>query len=457
MAGYEELRLRHVSDASAMLSELVQRIEWPTGRLSGYQRTAARQLLQVAKERSPWHRKRLAEFDPDRFELDMLVELPVMTKDDLMDHFDEIVTDHRLRLDTVEQHLQHLVGDAYLFDRFHAAASGGSCGRRGVFVYDWDGWIICYLSWIRHEVRARQLRPTAEPHRFATVTSATAGHMSSSLAQTFSSPDVSWTRLPVTLPPEEIVLGLNDVQPEVLLGYPSALFPLVHEAEAGRLKIRPRRVIAAGEALLPEIRAALEATWKAPVVNWWATSEACTIAASCGFGPGLHLSEDLSIVEPVDGAGLPVGVGTCSEKVYLTNLFNHTLPLIRYELTDQITLMDAHCPCCSSLRLIDDPYGRLDDVFVYRGGLSVHPHVFRSPLSRRRHVVEYQVSQTNGGAAIATRCTGPIDVAALEAEIVQELRGRGLENPDVTVVTVESLERQHTGKLKRFVPLATPD
>jgi phenylacetate-CoA ligase len=90
----------------------------------------------------PWHRKRLQHVDLDSLGEASLAALPTMTKDDLMANFDEIVTDDRLRLDVVEDHLERLTGaDAYLFGRYHAGASSGSTGRRGVFVYDWDGWI----------------------------------------------------------------------------------------------------------------------------------------------------------------------------------------------------------------------------------------------------------------------------------------------------------------------------
>ena len=157
-------------------------------------------------------------------------------------------------------------------------------------------------------------------------------------------------------------------------------------------------------------------------------------------------------MEPVDAAGRPVPPGTRSAKVLLTNLYNRAFPLIRYELTDEITLLDGGCPCGSAFRLVADVQGRLDDGFTYRGVI-VHPHVFRSPLSHHRHVVEYQVRQTPSGAEVLIRRDGPVDVDTLRAEIVDGL-SRLVESPEVTLVEVDVLPRQDTGKLKRFVPLA---
>ena len=75
-----------------------------------------------------------------------------MTKSDLMAHFDEIVADPRVTLDFVNAHLAGLTSDAYFLDEFHALASGGSSGMRGVFVWGWDAWAVCWLMNLRRQV-----------------------------------------------------------------------------------------------------------------------------------------------------------------------------------------------------------------------------------------------------------------------------------------------------------------
>ena len=54
---------------------------------------------------------------------------------------------------------------------------------------------------------------------------------------------------------------------------------------------------------------------------------------------------------------------------------------------------------------------------------------------------------------MTARCVGPVDIPALEAEIAGELARLGLPAPQITVTAVDRLERQSSGKLKRFVPL----
>ena len=154
MEGYESLRLRQVQDAMTAAPELIGRLGWPAARLAGHRQAELRRLVSTAQAASPWHRKRLEHVDAAALHEASLTALPVMTKDDLMTNFDEIVTDDRLRLEVVEEHLAGLTAtDAYLFGRYHAVASSGSSGRRGVLVYDWDGWITAFLGTLRHMMR----------------------------------------------------------------------------------------------------------------------------------------------------------------------------------------------------------------------------------------------------------------------------------------------------------------
>lgn len=455
--GYEARRQQHAADAQVLIAGHVERLTWTAERLAAHRRAELAALVRYAVAHSPWHAKRLGHLDPDRLDPEALGDVPGMTKADLMEHFDEIVTDDRLTLDLVEAHLESLTaGPAYLLERYHAVASGGSTGRRGVFVYDWDGWATWYAGVIRRQVAEAQVTGAqggSPPERFvvASVAAAHPSHMSNAVAHTFSDASFDVALLPVTLPTAEIVARLNDARPAMLGGYPSALHPLAFAALAGDLRIRPERVVSFAEPLLPETRAALEEAWGRPVENVWGCSEGA-FAASCGQGDGMHLCEDLALVEPVDDAYAPVPAGTPSACVLVTNLYNRVLPLIRYEVTDEVTVLAEPCPCGSPHRRIADVQGRLDDRFTY-DGRAVHPHVFRSALARRRHVVEYRVAQTALGADIQVRAAGPVDFDDLAGEITAALARLGLPDPQVTVAVVPALERTATGKLRRFVPL----
>lgn len=462
------------------MPENIRRVKWPAERIKKERQQRLRSLIRVAKEKSPWHRERLKNVDADSITEADLDKLPVMTKADLMANFDQIVTDKRLTLEMVNAHVSNLREDSYLLDEYHVIASGGTSGFRGVFVYDWDGWTSSVLS-IRNAflpvnpflwrllsfrpigrifVNSRMKRKHAgkPPSKAESVAvfADIASHMSHAVANSLAYPFID-QEYPATLPIRKIVESLNSVQPANLSAYPSVLYQLALEAKAGRLRIAPKRISSGGEPVFPYIRNAVREVWDLSVTNFWVTSEGGTLAWSCGKGEGMHLNEDLQIIEPVDENGRPVISGERGSKIYLTNLFNQALPIIRYEITDQVTFLGSEpCACGSTLRRVEDILGRLDDVFEYEGGVTVHPVVFWSAFEHYPSVVEYQVRQTERGVAISLLTNSPVVISQVERDVGNYLEKSGLHNPEVSARIVERLERTHgVAKLKRFIPLTS--
>lgn len=452
-ADYERLRQRHVALFEALFAGCCDRIGWSAEQLRTERLRLLRAVLLEAVKRSSWHRERLAGVDVREILESDMEALPVMTKTDLMANFDDIVTDRRITRELCERHLEELSRDAYLLGEYHVVASGGSSGQRGVFVYGWDAWAILWASIARFQHRDWDCDPTlvGVPQVIALVAASKATHISAATRQTFSTARNPEHLFPVSLPLEQIIAGLNELQPTMLTGYSSFLQRLALEARARRLRITPRRVKAIAEPLLPEARAAIEAAWGVPIANAYGMSEG-VFAGFCGHGT--HLPDDLCLVEPVDAAGNAVARGVPSARVYVTNLYNSVLPLIRFEVTDEITVLDTACPCGSAMRRIADPQGRLDETFVYGMGVSVHPHLFRSALGEEPEIIEYQVHQTDRGARIEIIAESKIDTRRIGRKIEQAIVALGVAQPEVTIVPVAALTRLTTGKLRRFVPLA---
>src|SRR3954464_1957169 len=176
-------RQRHLRAFADRLSVEADRLTWPLERLHALRDERLRALLQTARARSPWHAKRLAGIDVDAVTGADLAAIPTMTKADVMEHWDEIVTDRRLTLELAEAHLERVAseGPAYLLGECQVVTTGGSSGRRGVFAWDFEGWLGFGLSrerptfWLRRhaggdgEVRrafvaaAHSTHPTAHP------------------------------------------------------------------------------------------------------------------------------------------------------------------------------------------------------------------------------------------------------------------------------------------------------
>ncbi len=455
---FEERRREHVAEVFRFLPEALQRITWSREQIDALREAKLRRLLKHAKAHSPWHTRRLASIDPDSVTEADLVRIPPMTKRDLMENWDEIVTDRRLTLELCERQLAELTSPAYLLDEFQVVASGGSSGTRGVFAYGWEDFAHAYASYARWVARARPAMGSGDAASRAVLVMISGGsptHIGSALGATFASEVIDTRYLAVSQPLAEIVDALNREQPSSLFAPASILYLLAAEASAGRLRIEPRLVASAFEPLFPEIADAIDRAWNPVLLNAYGTSDFGPAGFSCTERAGIHLSDDLVIAEPAGEDGRPVLPGETAPRYFATALQQYTLPIIRYEMTDEIALTEEPCRCGSSFRRIADIQGRQDDLFRYPNDVVIHPSVFRTPLGRARGVLEYRVRQLASGADIEVRTAGEVDLQLLSAEIARGLTRAGLQKPRVNLRTVSEIERVGPSrKLKRFVPLS---
>ncbi len=356
---------------------------------------ALRLLLAFAKEHSPYHAKRLADVEPAELTEAQLPHLPVMTKNDMMANFSEVMTDRRLTADMVERHLAALDrgADCYLLDQYRVITTSGSSGLRGIYVYGWDQWTT--LGLMASRSRMAMLDGTSRPPGSATVNLLGSGltTLSSAMSSFLADPDDPSIHLPMTTPIPDMIAILEAAQPVLLQAYPSALDLLVHEARANRLHIAPRFVESGGEMLSERTREDVRELWGAGIDDCWGLSEGI-YAFQCPAGGSMHLPDDLVIVEPVDLEGHVVPPGEPAAKVYVTNLYNVAQPLIRYEIPDGLTVHEGICACGSAHRRIAALAGRSDQVFRYEDGVTVYPMVLGFAIEEERGLIEYQFRQT---------------------------------------------------------------
>src|SRR5215203_1861201 len=93
--------------------QLRRRDRWTRRQLEDHQTHALHLLREHAYARSPFYRRFHAGLS-DR----PLTELPVLTKAQVMENFDELVTDPSIRLANVEAHLATLSGNERFRERY---------------------------------------------------------------------------------------------------------------------------------------------------------------------------------------------------------------------------------------------------------------------------------------------------------------------------------------------------
>ena len=343
----------------------------------------------------------------------------------------------------------------YLFNQYHVVTTSGSSGIRGIFIYDWNEWNEFYTCLARYGLYQRDKTPALDPAlnwRIAVVNISNPIFATYSLHKTFSFEGVEKFHFPIPLPIEAIIAGLNRVQADIVMALPPTIRQLAQEAQQGRLTIQPKIVSTFGEPLSPSIRNTIKHTWpNVAIFNTLSASEGF-VAANChADSKTMHFSNDACIIELMDINNNPVKKNIRSHHAYLTNLYNYTLPLIRYELPEQLLFLDKTCECGSTQPLIAEPLYRPEFDFTYRDNITVHHSVFDTPLLLEKNIREFQVTQTTQGADIQIVSLGRVNIRQLEESIGRELEKIGLLNPQITVRVIDKIDYPASGKLRRFL------
>jgi phenylacetate-coenzyme A ligase PaaK-like adenylate-forming protein len=333
-------------------------------------------LVAHARAASPFYRRRFAGLPAGA----RLADLPPVTKPELMSQFDDWATDREIRREAVERFLATArVGERFL-GRYHAWKSSGTTGVPGIFLQDAPA-LAVYDALVAAQFQAvpwtgeRVARMVASGGRAALVT-ATGEHFAGITSWEHlrrAYPGGAARSFSVMTPTRELVSSLNYFRPAIVAAYPSVLSILAGERRAGRLAIEPALAWSAGEYLAPATRAKIERAFGCPVINEYGASECLSIAHECAHG-ALHVNADWVLLEGVDERGEPVPPGEISHTTLVTNLANWVQPVIRYDLGDRITRLEAPCACGSALPGIRVD-GRRDDIVRLRS-----PHGTRVKL-----------------------------------------------------------------------------
>ena len=237
------------------------------------------------------------------------------------------------------------------------------------------------------------------------------------------------THFSLQLPLEEMRNKLNLFNPNILSAPPSMLKILAKEKKAGKLRIKPKRLVSYAEVLQPEIKKEIEEAFQTKVHQIYQGSEG-SIAITCKEG-NLHINEDLVCVQLYDEKGNPTIPGTPCHKLIITDLHKKSQPIIRFELNDVISLSTERCSCGSSFRVIDQIFGRADDVFwSYKIRSKELQYIFpdyirRAVISSSDAIDEYQVIQKDYSKLLVR---------------IQLLQSKGVEKQQIKEVLIKNIQ-----------------
>lgn len=385
-------------------------------------------------------------------------EIPIIDKKILMEHYDELVCDERLKQKDLENFIENPEnrGKKY-FGEFQVIHTSGSSGTVGLFAYGADDWM---------QVKALAVaRVSKGPVTFFRKTrlafiGATDGHYAG-VSIVRDAPKFIFDVLPVSInsPLPEIIKKMNDFYPDVLTGYASGVHLLAQEKLRGSLRISPKRVITSADTLTPEMRATIHKAFGVTPTNFYAASESLCLGAECDTEHSLHLFTDWHRFELLGREGNAVQEGEPGNLV-LTNLYNYTEPLIRYRMNDELAMNAKKCACGSPFPAVKTIAGRTEDFLWFENdGVSdyLHPVVlaeFFVPGLKK-----FQFVQTGKNSfvmkAVIEAGNKEKTIQDIKARMKKILEEKKLDTSVVFVVeeTDDISNDPKTGKFKLIIPL----
>jgi phenylacetate-CoA ligase len=418
-----------------------------------------RKLIRRAVQASPHYASKFAGIN---LEACALTDLPIITKRDMMENFEDVITDRTVRRKDVQRFVEDPSNLGKLFEGKYAIAhTSGTQGQPALIVQDGKALALTFaVQVVRGSLGIKHL---FSPALLAIVT-LRPGFYPSAFFFSYLPPGlkaflrIKW--LSMFDPIEQTVAMLNEFKPNFITGYGSALEMLAREEIAGRLRLREthtlEQIINISEPLPQLSRSDIEKAFCVPVSDRYAMGECLALSSGCPSHPGCHLNADWAILEVVDEAYHPVPPGQKGAKVLLTNLYNFVQPFIRYEVDDTVMMSSTPCPCGSVLPLISCIEGRSEDtLWIEREGRYQDlPHyLFLAALHNEPDMAEHQIVQkgVNRYTLRAMPLTGrSLSPDRLRRLVFQSAESEGLEkyiNLDIEIV--DQIERGPSGKAIR--------
>lgn len=351
---------------------------WNREKITDHQDKQVKGLLPFIIKRSPYY----ANLHRQGWDGN-LASLPIITKAELVTHFDTINTSGLQSSALVEFAIQQErnTRTSLYQGKYSIGLSSGTSGNKLVTVLSpSERWKYSCLLWARSGIPAEVRNPRV---LFALRVNNPAFMETRALG-------ITMVHVDYTHPPEDVIALVNQKQLNILAGPPSLLLLLARLK--GKIHHPIQGVISYAEVLDDAAKSELEQAFGVVVAQIYQGAEGF-IASTCRKGR-LHINEDTLYVEKIPSAD-SIG-NTCN--LVVTDLYRRTQPFLRYSIGDMVDISPEPCECGSCFQVIERIHGRSDDIFHLRGNAGEIRYLFPDYVTRSINqasdaIVEFQALQ----------------------------------------------------------------
>lgn len=298
------------------------------------QQKKLRKILKYAYHHSQYYHKTFTEAGITEKNINSipLSKFPTINKTTLIQNFDNIVTQKELSQQKLIDFDNDNNRDKRTFkNKYHVVHSSGSTGKPAYFVYDNQAWESMLIGVIRAALwnmsMPQILKYLLQKPRILYI-AATDGRYGGAMAVGDGIEGVKGNQLfiDINMPLKKWIEKTKHFQPDMIVGYPSAIKILGELVESGELDVNVFRVISCGEPLSDNLRQYFKKVFHSDVINFYGASESLVLGVESDFNEGMYLFDDMNYIEVENG------------NVYITSLYNYVQPLIRYQITDRLKI-----------------------------------------------------------------------------------------------------------------------
>ena len=327
--------------------------------LEKYQKKKMTEILLYVYDHSTYYRKRFEENNISRKDIGLIPieNYPSLTKKELMKNFNEIVcTD--VDINEMRSFDANPDNNNKLYkDKYHIVHSSGTTEKPGYFIYDEKAWQQMLIATIRAalwDMSMKEIIKLLSKKPRIVYIAETDGRYGGAMAVSDGIAGVKAKQLflDIKMPLDEWIDKISKFQPNIIIGYPSAIKILMESVARGEIKTNLFRIISCGEPLNKNLRDCFTKTFKCKVINFYGASESLALGVEVGNEDEMYLFDDMNYIEILE------------DGIYITCLYNKIQPLIRYKISDKVTLhgISKHVP----LTTVTNILGRNEDLLWFK-------------------------------------------------------------------------------------------
>ncbi len=238
------------------------------------------------------------------------------------------------------------------------------------------------------------------------------------------------------------------MRPGMLYGHAHSVFILCEALQQRGLTLDPTGIVATSMMLIESERRVIEQVCGIKVTNRYGCEEVSLIACECEQHRGMHLNADHNIVEFLRDDGTPCGPSE-DGRIVVTELVNFGMPMIRYEVGDRGVPSERVCPCGRGLPLMEHVTGRVADFLVATDGHKVAGiSIIENTLTRLPGIQQMQVVQEEARKLQVNLVPGPDFSGETEKKLTASLQEYLGAEVAVHVTKVKRIPQEESGKYR---------